>query len=324
MDLRYVIVTNCNANCYFCLNEYIGSKSSVATLSPQNYGDLSSVARELGVEECTITGGEPTLRRDLGDIVSKVRSSSLKPTVVSNGYLLKDHAVAWGLVEKLHVSFHSFDEVEWERITKVKNGPQIVQDNLVAIRGLYPNLTIRLNVVTSKENSSRESLNKYLGLARRIGINISVFQNGYLRLLKEIGRLEEKYEEHNDFWELDSTEGELIEETRRIRTFDFNGIKINLTYLSSEMHNGSTFWVTPIGEGFADIRKRSPLIDFNPSLSLRDFDRLRSSYLSLFKEAELLKEMELKGIEPLNHPEYIELVNERNATLDTTKNKYFF
>jgi len=324
MDLRYVVTTDCNADCFFCLNEYIGSKSNKYITTPRNYGDLSKVAVELNADGSTITGGEPTIRRDLGDIVAEIRNAGLDATVVSNGYRLQGHMNAWKNVTKLHVSYHTFDENEWKRITKVKGGPQIVAENLIAVRESNPNLIMRLNVVATKENSTPESLSLYLDLAQRARANISVFQNGYLRLLKEMGRLDEISERPVDFWDLDTIGGELIADTSRIKTYQFDKVQVHLTYLSSEMHNGSTFWITPLNEGFADIRKKSPLIDFNQSLQAKDLGKIKKAFLSLSREAELLRETEQKGINPLKSTEYKKLIEKRKKTLDTVENKNFF
>jgi len=324
MDLRYVVTTGCNADCFFCLNEYIGSKSRQYITSPQDYGNLSRTAVKLGSEGVTITGGEPTLREDLEQIISNIKGAGSNVTVVSNGYKLKRHMNAWGNVDKLHVSYHTFDEAEWERITKFKGGPSLVAENLIAVRKDHPYLAIRLNVVSTEENSNGESLKKYLDLAQKVGANISVFQNGYLKLLKEIGRLPIGSESPIDFWDLKSMGGILVQDTPRIKTYGFGDVQIHLTYLSSEMHNGGSIWITPMNEGFSDIRKRSRLVNFNPSLQARNFDKIEKSLISLSKEAELLKVMEQKGIKPEDSTEYNCLVQEREETLDTTENKYFF
>lgn len=324
MDVRYVLTTGCNADCFFCLNEYIGSKSREYITAAQNYKDLSKVLAGLNAEGSTITGGEPTERKDLGKIVSGIKETGLNVTVVSNGYNLNNHMDAWKNVDKLHVSYHTFNEGEWNRITKVVNGPKRVAKNLVEVRKQYPNLTIRLNVVSTEENSNKETLKKYIRLAHDVKANISVFQNGYLRLLKELGRVDYNSEKSIDFWDLRSMGGKLIGDTPRIKTYQFGDVQIHLTYLSSEMHNGSTFWVTPMAEGFSDIRKRSPLIDFNPALEVRDFDKLRRSISSLSREAELLRELERKDISLEDSLEYKELIKEREESLDTLENKYFF
>jgi wyosine [tRNA(Phe)-imidazoG37] synthetase (radical SAM superfamily) len=323
MEIRYVVTNDCNAGCYFCLNEYIGSKSTEVTMTPENFSNISQVARKLGVDQCTISGGEPTLRPDLEKIVKKVASAGFKPTIVSNGYLLTDHLNAYGLIDELHVSFHSFDEKEWERITKVKNGPAVVRANLIEVRRYHPQLKLRLNVVADDKNCTRESISNYIELAREIGANVSVFQNGYLRLLKELGRLTDS-EEPSDFWNLDSFGGKLVAQTERKKTYDFGGARINLALLSSEMSDGESCWITPRGEGFADIRKRSLLIDFNPSLQLGDLNRVEQSLNSLFTEARIVREAEIAKIDINSHPEYQKLVQNREKHLDTKPNPYFF
>jgi wyosine [tRNA(Phe)-imidazoG37] synthetase (radical SAM superfamily) len=323
MSLRFVVTTGCNANCYFCLNEYIGSKSKVTSMLPQDYKMISECANRIGIRSCTISGGEPTLRADLKKIVKAISSSGLKITIVSNGYLLKNHLKSYGAIDELHVSYHSLNKIEWERITKVKNGPQTVRDNLRIVRQNHPNLSIRLNVVSDEKNSKKASIEKYVQLAKEINAEISVFQNGYLRLLKEMGKLEQ-YEDSCDFWDLDSFGGKLIEITRRKRIYDVDGVKISLSYLSSEKCSGTAIWITPKAEGFADIRKRSPLINFQPLLRSGDMQRIEDSLSSLTNEATMLKDLEIKGISINCSPKYNKLINQRKSNLITMSNPYSF
>ena len=323
MGLRYVITTSCNANCYFCLNEYIGSKSGVTTMDAGDYGAISESARRVGIEDCTISGGEPTLRKDLGDIVGGINNAGLNITIVSNGYLLDKHPKAYGGINELHVSYHSFDENEWERITKVANGSKTVRDNLRRVREGHPNLPIRLNVVADEKNSEKDSIQKYVALAKEIGAEISVFQNGYLRLLKEMGKLTD-CEDPSDFWDLESFGGNLVRKTRRKRVYDVDGVKINLSFLSSEMCSGTSCWVTPRAEGFADIRKRSPLINFEPMLESGNSKMIDNSLISLSDEARMLRDLEIRGIPLSDHPVYAELINNRKSKLITMENPYSF
>jgi molybdenum cofactor biosynthesis enzyme MoaA len=68
MEIRFVLVSNCNADCYFCLNEYVGTKSAKFNLYPSHFAQIMYAANTLGVNDCTLTGGESTLRKDLADI----------------------------------------------------------------------------------------------------------------------------------------------------------------------------------------------------------------------------------------------------------------
>ncbi len=57
----------CNNNCIFC---FLGDKSSYANLSTGSAKRKICEARENGANELVLTGGEPTIRKDLVDIVA--------------------------------------------------------------------------------------------------------------------------------------------------------------------------------------------------------------------------------------------------------------
>ena len=323
IGLRYVVITSCNANCYFCLNEYVGTKSRSTSLLPEDYGKISRSAFDLGFQKTTISGGEPTMRGDLDKIISEVTSAGMQTTLVSNGYKLNDFLDAYRKLDELHVSYHTFDEGEWERITKVKDGPKRVRDNLLAVRNSHQDLSIRLNVVSSDENARPEIISRYVELAREIGSGISLFQNGYLRMLQKVGKLVE-CEKPRDFWDLNLLGGKLVERTPRKSVYEIDGVKISLTRLSSEMCTGTSCWVTPMGEGFSDVQKRVPLVNLKRAIELGDNSQLSEGIKSLVIEAKILRELEVQGINPQESREYNDLINRRGATLETVANSYTF
>ena len=97
--------------------------------------------------------------------------------------------------------------------------------------------------------------------------------------------------EEDEFWDVESLGGRLVDSSRRRKIYDLNGAQVSLAYLSSEMCTGDTFWVTPLGEGFSDIRKRSPLVNVKELLDGGDPKKLQAAIESLSLEAILLREV---------------------------------
>ncbi|MFP3296683.1 MAG: radical SAM protein, partial [Vulcanisaeta sp.] len=64
LKLRIVVNSVCNYKCLFCHFEG-QSKFLGRELSAEDIGFTASVAKELGVDDFKITGGEPLLRRDI-------------------------------------------------------------------------------------------------------------------------------------------------------------------------------------------------------------------------------------------------------------------
>jgi GTP 3',8-cyclase len=87
--LRISLLDACNFRCVYCLPEKPKFMSAAKWLSPRKITDIVKVLMSQGIEELRITGGEPTLRRELLEIVAQL--SSLNPKklgLTTNGLLL--------------------------------------------------------------------------------------------------------------------------------------------------------------------------------------------------------------------------------------------
>ncbi len=291
MRLRFVLVTHCNADCYFCLNEYIGSKSSEYLMRPEHYGKIMKIASTLGSTVCTITGGEPTLRKDLLEIISQIRAFSANITMVSNGYKLSKHLDAIRLIDELHVSYHSMDSKEWARITKVPDGPRKVKDNLLKVREIAPNIAIKLNVVAEPQNSSSEEVEKYIELATILGAEITVFRESCSDLMQELG-VEIKNAIVSEVWDLARFGAVLLKETERRKTYRIKNIIIHIQQTSSEKSSWESCWFSPLGHSFVDSRQKSKSVNFMDYFTADDEAKIEQGLLSLFSEASIMKSIE--------------------------------
>lgn len=319
MKLRFVVATHCNADCYFCLNEYIGSKSNDYSMLPEHYGKVMKIADTLGINVCTITGGEPTLRSDLFEIISQIRPFSKNITMVSNGYKLIKHLNAIKLLDELHVSYHSMDDKEWERITRVPGGPEKVRENLLQVRNFAPQIAIKLNVVAEKQNSSLEEVEKYIELAVLLNAEITVFRESCSDLMQELG-VEIKPQETVDAWDISLFGGQLIKETERRKTYQLKSATINIQKTSSEQPNWVACWLSPLGHGFVDTRQRSKLVNFMNYFTSQDEDKIKKGLLSLFEEANVMRSIELEKDTPGELLDiYSKILEYRNTHLDTAE-----
>lgn len=87
--LRLSVTDNCNFSCPFCYGE--GSERGVhgSLLKVRDYRNLSNLFFSLGIDKVKFTGGEPTLRPDLEDIVLVFRRAGFTElSLTSNGFLL--------------------------------------------------------------------------------------------------------------------------------------------------------------------------------------------------------------------------------------------
>jgi cyclic pyranopterin phosphate synthase len=119
ISLRISITNRCNVKCFYCHHDGI---------VPQNY-EMSSnemqrivkVAKEIGIEKIRLSGGEPLIRDDIIDIVTKISSVGFRDiSLTTNGVLLGKYAVALynaGLT-RVNVSFDTLNPETYKLITK--------------------------------------------------------------------------------------------------------------------------------------------------------------------------------------------------------------
>ncbi|MGL5294318.1 MAG: GTP 3',8-cyclase MoaA [Aeromonas sp.] len=124
--LRLSVTDVCNFRCTYCLpNGYQppeGCKEARPSfLSVDEIRHVVSGFAAMGTRKVRITGGEPSLRRDLTEIVKVIASTPgiEKVAMTTNGYRLKERAQEWfdaGLTA-LNVSVDSLDPRQFHQIT---------------------------------------------------------------------------------------------------------------------------------------------------------------------------------------------------------------
>jgi radical SAM protein with 4Fe4S-binding SPASM domain len=86
-DLIWLITSKCNLNCHHCY-------ASLYRFEPDlSYGDIIKIledARESGVEHINFTGGEPTLRSDIFEILRYTIDLGISPSIFTNATTIND------------------------------------------------------------------------------------------------------------------------------------------------------------------------------------------------------------------------------------------
>jgi cyclic pyranopterin phosphate synthase len=131
-DLRISVTDKCNFRCTYCMPKDVfgpGYKflPHDALLSFEEITRFSGIAATLGVEKLRLTGGEPTLRRNLPTLIemlAQLRTPSGKPldlTLTTNGSTLVKQARALkdaGL-QRITVSLDSMDDAVFRAMNDV-------------------------------------------------------------------------------------------------------------------------------------------------------------------------------------------------------------
>ena len=149
--LRLSVTDVCDFRCTYCLpNGYDGLPAEAFLTVPEIEKTVQAFAK-LGTEKIRITGGEPSLRTDLTEILSKVSAVEgiNKVALTTNGYKLDKKVDDWhraGL-DQLNVSIDAFDKETFKNIT----GHDRFEEVMAGIdRALTLGLKVKVNAVLMK------------------------------------------------------------------------------------------------------------------------------------------------------------------------------
>ncbi len=152
--LRLSITEQCNFRCQYCLPDgsAVDASCSKAELTLPEIELLVCSFAALGTKKVRISGGEPSLRKDLCTIIRTIKAIPGIETVAlsTNGYRLKKDVRAWreaGL-DQLNISIDSLDPATFALITGQDRLPDILEGlELAANLGFN---AIKINTVLLK------------------------------------------------------------------------------------------------------------------------------------------------------------------------------
>ena len=156
--LRLSITDVCNFKCTYCLPDGYQCDQPRDFLSLDEIKRIASAFAELGTEKIRITGGEPSLRKDLPDIIRTCKETPgiNKVAITTNGYKLTEHLPLWldAGIDAINISIDSLDARHFKAITG--------HDKLETIlTGIYMALAdgraqIKVNTVLMRDYSGKE------------------------------------------------------------------------------------------------------------------------------------------------------------------------
>ena len=130
--LRLSITDFCNFRCDYCLPSGYQGKRSNDELSVAEIDVLVQAFARLGTKKVRITGGEPSIRSDVRDIIELIAATEGIETVAmtSNGYKLGKHLKGWQAagLNQLNISMDSFDAQTFAQITGMNTLPALLRD----------------------------------------------------------------------------------------------------------------------------------------------------------------------------------------------------
>lgn len=172
--VRISVTDRCNLRCIYCMPE-----EGVDPLHHQDiltYDEIIRLCRcfvNLGISKYKITGGEPLVRKDIADLISRMKElDGVKSvTLTTNGVLLKEQLpklVNAGL-DGINISLDTLNSQTFEKMTRNNELHHVIASLEESLK--YNDLKVKINCVPITETDS-EDIITIAGLAKKSRLNV--------------------------------------------------------------------------------------------------------------------------------------------------------
>jgi cyclic pyranopterin phosphate synthase len=134
-DLRLSVTDRCNYRCVYCMDPDFRYMPKQQLLSLGEYVTVARICTSLGIEKIRITGGEPTLYAELGDLIAELGALPLADlAMTTNGSLLGNMPLARWRQQGLRRITLSLDSLRPQRVAEVTRSNATPATVIEAIR----------------------------------------------------------------------------------------------------------------------------------------------------------------------------------------------
>ena len=185
--LRISVTDRCDLRCRYCMAEQMTFLPRAALLSLEEIALIAERFIARGTTKIRLTGGEPLVRRDVGDLVRRlgrnVGAGLDELTMTTNGNRLADHAedlIAAG-IRRINVSLDSRDPETFRYITRHGDVERVI-GGIMAARDA--GLAVKINMVALKGLNETE-IGPMLGWCVDNGFDLSLIETMPLGAIDE-------------------------------------------------------------------------------------------------------------------------------------------
>ena len=155
-DIRFLVTQKCCYRCPFCHGEGLQSTKKDKLKAEDFVFLFKNCYKNFNIKTATLTGGEPLVRKDICEIAKSLKKEGANLTLTTNGYFLEEKLEIGQYIDKMNVSFHSFDKKTYEKMVGKKGTYEKALRGIYKIREEYPNLNIFLNATIFRGLNSQE------------------------------------------------------------------------------------------------------------------------------------------------------------------------
>lgn len=190
--LRLSLTDVCNFRCSYCLPDGYRPDGSREFLSRAEIRRVASAFVAAGTRKIRLTGGEPSMRRDLTEIIADLKALAGldKLVMTTNGYRLQQKAAEWRAagLDAINLSVDSLDPRQFALITGQDRLREIMAGLDAAWSAGFG--MVKINTVLLKGLNDRE-LNQFLGWVKGAPIQLRFIE------LMQTGERDSYFDRHH-------------------------------------------------------------------------------------------------------------------------------
>lgn len=204
--LRVSLLDACNFRCTYCMPASATFSRAHDLLMPDELGTIVGHLVKLGIEEVRLTGGDPTMRRELVEIARCLSEVPLKGLgMTTNGYLLKKFLpdLKHTRLTGINISLDSLDPTRFASIARFDGLKEVIAAIDAAVEAGFK---VKLNTVLMRQNFSelvaliefaraRNIEIRFLELMK-IGVALDFFDSEFISAGEAIHLMRQLYKMH--------------------------------------------------------------------------------------------------------------------------------
>lgn len=148
--LRVSLTDNCNLRCFYCMpdEDYHFTQAS-KLMQPHEILALAKTFVQLGVNKIRLTGGEPLVRKDAGEIITALSALPVELTLTTNGTRIQEYIDVFteARIRSLNISLDTLNADKFLFLTR-RNQFHTVMGNINTL--LEKGFNVKVNVVLMK------------------------------------------------------------------------------------------------------------------------------------------------------------------------------
>ncbi|TDQ08706.1 GTP 3',8-cyclase MoaA [Pedobacter metabolipauper] len=169
--LRISLTDNCNFRCFYCMPEEDYDFTPASRLmQPDEILRLAKIFLEHGVKKIRLTGGEPLVRKDAAEIISRLGELPVELVITTNGTRIAEllPALITAGIKSINISLDTLQPEKFMLITRRDVFHQ-VRSNIELL--LQHKITVKINMVVMKGLNDNE-INDFIEWTRHNPIQI--------------------------------------------------------------------------------------------------------------------------------------------------------